>query len=86
MNSPEVREMQRKNMALTQNFAIYQQLFQTFLMMNFKKKMDINPSLTKENFEGMLKQKELEEQSHDKFPNALQNMMNFINTNFKEKS
>lgn len=96
MNSPEVIEMQRKNLALTQNFMIYQQLFQVYLMMNFKKKLETPQSLANalRQFSGMpeLKKEDFEqaisgkENSESKLPPALQNMMNFINSNIKDKN
>ena len=97
MSSPEIIEMQRKNIALTQNFVIYQQLFQTYLMMNFKKKIQSSgstmPLTKKEELEtDITNQQKIIEMSLDKndnnqkLPAPLQNMMNFINTNFKDKN
>lgn len=78
MTSPEVLEMQKKNMALTQNFMMYQQLFQTYLMMNFKKRLE-NATAS------VLKKEEDSQRPKGEMPLALQNMLNFINTNLKEK-
>ena len=78
MTSPEVLEMQKKNMALTQNFMMYQQLFQTYLMMNFKKRLD-NATAS------VMKKEEEAQRTKGEMPMALQNMLNFINNNLKEK-
>lgn len=103
MNSPEVVEMQRKNLALTQNFMIYQQLFQVYLMMNFKKKLEgpvPNTQAGTNSQEESIKTKkedntnevlsppviEQDKNENIKIPVALQNMMNFLNNNFKDKN
>lgn len=103
MNSPEVVEMQRKNLALTQNFMIYQQLFQVYLMMNFKKRLEgptTNTQMGQNSLEESIKTKKEENPNENpsppvidqdkneniKIPIALQNMMNFLNNNFKDKN
>lgn len=45
MTNPDILEIQRKNLALTQNFMIYQQRFQVFMMMNLKSMLN-NPTIT----------------------------------------
>ena len=83
-------EMQKKNMALTQNFMIYQHLFQTYLMINFKKRLETTNenanNIKKEDRRNPLEEGErnmMNEKS--KMPLAMQNMINFINNNLKER-
>ena len=90
MSSPDVVEMQKKNIALTQNFMIYQHLFQTYLMINFKKKLETTNENTnnikKEDLRNPLEEGERNMMDEkNKMPLEMQNMINFINNNLKER-